>query len=123
MVQINVRGSGICRARSQGLWHLSRPEWEAPAFREECFEYIFVQIMDFLSGKGVDVMTQTASFKPMTTQVVSLHYYLENLPASGASGLLYMIIERPRNFKYTIRVQCFDEFFGKRQATVERESV
>jgi len=68
-------------------------------------------------------MTQTASFKPMTPQVVSLNYYLENLPASGASGLLYMIIERPRNFKYTIRAQCFDEFLDKREATVGRERV
>jgi hypothetical protein len=77
----------------------------------------------FCPERGVDVMTQTASFKPMTPQVVSLNYYLENLPASGASGLLYMIIERPRNFKYTIRAQCFDEFLDKREATVGRERV
>lgn len=45
------------------------------------------------------MMDQAASFKPMATQVVSLNYYLEHLPPSGASALLYMIVERPRNFK------------------------
>jgi trypsin-like peptidase len=72
------------------------------------FEFIFVQLLDFLTGKGVEMMNETASFKPMTTQVVSLNYYLENLPASGASGLLYLIVERPYNNKYTIRIQHFD---------------
>jgi hypothetical protein len=79
-----------------------------PGTPQGSFEFIFVQLLDFLSGKGVDMMTETASFSPMTTRVVSLNYYLENLPASGASGLLYMIVERPANFKYTIRIQFFD---------------
>lgn len=79
-----------------------------PGTPQGSFEFIYVQLLDFLSGKGVDMMSQTANFKPMTGQVVSLNYYLENLPASGASGLLYMLVERPRNYKYIIQLQCFD---------------
>jgi len=79
-----------------------------PGTPEGSFEFIFVQLLDFLSGKRVDMMNQTASFKPSTTEITSLNYYLEKLPASGASGLLYMTIERPRNYKYTLQVQCFD---------------
>jgi len=54
------------------------------------------------------MMNETTTFKPMTAQIVSLNYYLEHLPASGASGLLYINVERPRDYKYTIRLQCFD---------------
>jgi S1-C subfamily serine protease len=71
------------------------------------FEFIFVQLLDFLSAKGVDVMNETATFKPSET-LASLNYYLEHLPTSGASGLLYMIVEHPYNNKYTIRIQLFD---------------
>ena len=79
-----------------------------PGTPQGSFAFIYVQLLDFLSAKGVDVMNETASFQTQTSQVASLNYYLEHLPASGASGLLYMIVERPRNYKYIIRLQCFD---------------
>jgi len=79
-----------------------------PGTPQGSFEFIVVQLLDFLSAKGVDLMTETANFKPMTGQVVSLNYYLEHLPTSGASGLVYLVVERPDIYKYNIRVQCFD---------------
>jgi len=44
-----------------------------------------------------------------TGEIASLNYYLEHLPGSGASGLLYVTVERPYEYgyKYTVRVQCF----------------
>ena len=79
-----------------------------PGTPQGSFEFIFVQLLNFLSAKGVDMMNETNSFGQMTTQVASLNYYLEHLRASGASGLLYMTVERPRNYKYSIQIQCFD---------------
>jgi hypothetical protein len=79
-----------------------------PGTPQGSFEFIYVQLLDFLSGKGVDMMDETASFSPMTSRVVSLNYYLEKLPTSGASGLLYMLVEHPYNFKETIQIRCFD---------------
>ena len=79
-----------------------------PGTPQGSFEFISVQLLDYLSEKGVDMMNQTASFNPMTNQVASLNYYLQRLPTSGASGLLYMTVERPRNFKYIVRLQSFD---------------
>jgi hypothetical protein len=53
-------------------------------------------------------MNETASFSQNATKVASLNYYLERLPRSGASGLLYLLVEHPYNNKYTVRIQCFD---------------
>jgi trypsin-like peptidase len=78
-----------------------------PGTPQGSFEFFFVRFLDFLSSKGVDVMNETATFKHSDT-LASLNYYLERLPGTGASGLVYMIVERPYNYKYTIRLQCFD---------------
>jgi hypothetical protein len=79
-----------------------------PGTPQGSFSFIYIKLLDFLSARGVDMMNETAVFNQMTTQIVSLNYYLDHLSASGASGLLYMNVERPRNYKYTIQIQCFD---------------
>jgi len=79
-----------------------------PGTPQGSFEFIYVRLLDFLSGRGVEMMNKTASFKLMGPEITSLNYYLERLPTSGASGLLYVFVERSRNYKYTVQVQCFD---------------
>lgn len=79
-----------------------------PGTPQGSFQFIYVQLLDFLSGQGVDMMNETASFKPTTSQVVSLNYYLDHLGGIGASGLLYMIVEHPYQNRYGIKLQCFD---------------
>ncbi len=79
-----------------------------PGTPQGSFEFIFVQLLDFLSGKGVDMWDEAANFSPTTSRVVSLNYYLGKLPTSGATGLLYILVEHPYNFKESIEVRCFD---------------
>jgi len=53
-------------------------------------------------------MNELATFKQPSETVASLNYYLERLPGTGASGLLYILLEHPYNNKYTASLQCFD---------------
>lgn len=73
------------------------------------FQYVYLELMNFLASRNVDIANETAGVKPMTGEVVSLNYYLDRLPKSDYAGLLYLTVDRGGGVAHKLRLQCFDK--------------
>jgi len=74
----------------------------------ESFQFVFIELMNFLAANGVQIANQPSTFGPVLGDVASLNYYLNHLEEIGAEYLLYVTLDSGWGQTDKLKAQCFD---------------
>jgi hypothetical protein len=73
----------------------------------DSFQFVFIELLDFLAAQGVLVANQPTEFKPMRGDSAALNHLLDRLPKL-ADSLLYLTVEHGWSNIHRATLRCFN---------------